>query len=106
VVIPWEAERWIGGGAMNLATGVFTIPANGRYYFFSFNAVAAKTKASNYTSTFAYTRISSLRLAIMALFITTNFWAFFSRKIFLQIYFIICRGELLMAFFNEFNEVT
>ena len=38
-VIPYEMEQLNIGGAMNLATGVFTAPTNGRY-FFSFTARA------------------------------------------------------------------
>ena len=32
-VIPYQLERLNIGGAMNLATGVFTAPVNGRYQF-------------------------------------------------------------------------
>jgi hypothetical protein len=38
-VIPYQVERLNIGGAMNLATGVFTVPVNGRYHF-SFAAIS------------------------------------------------------------------
>ena len=40
-VIPYETEQLNIGGAMDLATGVFTSPVNGRYQFI-FTALAAK----------------------------------------------------------------
>jgi hypothetical protein len=40
-VIPYETEQLNIGGAMDLATGVFTSPFNGRYQFI-FTALAAK----------------------------------------------------------------
>ena len=38
-VIPYQVEQLNIGGAMNLASGVFTAPTNGRYHF-SFNGHA------------------------------------------------------------------
>ena len=45
-VIPYELERLNIGGAMNLATGVFTAPVNGRYHF-SFTGIGSKS-SDNY----------------------------------------------------------
>ena len=39
-VIPYQMTQLNTGGAMNLATGTFTVPTNGRY-FFSFTAQAS-----------------------------------------------------------------
>ena len=41
-VIPYEEELLNIGGAMNMKTGVFTAPVNGRYYF-SFTATSCAT---------------------------------------------------------------
>ena len=46
-VIPYEIEKLNIGGAMNLATGIFTAPVKGRY-FFSFTALSWATNIAHY----------------------------------------------------------
>jgi len=58
-VIPYEVDRLNIGGAMNLTSGVFTSPVNGRYYF-SFIARSGITAASNWV----YLRINGVRIGI------------------------------------------
>ena len=41
-VIPWDLEKLNIGRAMNLATGVFTAPVNGRYQFI-YNALSGSS---------------------------------------------------------------
>ena len=46
-VIPYDGLQLNIGGGMNLKTGVFTVPVNGRY-FITFKATSGKANASNW----------------------------------------------------------
>ena len=46
VVIPFDLERLNVGGAMNLATGIFTVPVDGIYHF-EFSALRDSTDATS-----------------------------------------------------------
>lgn len=63
--IPYEVERLNIGGAMNLATGVFTVPINGVYYF-SFNAVSWTNEISptTYNTNRIFLRVNNIGIAI------------------------------------------
>ncbi len=45
--IPWQVERLNEGGAMNLTSGIFTIPVNGIYHF-EFNGI--RDSAADYVA--------------------------------------------------------
>ena len=46
VVIPFDLERLNVGGAMNLATGIFTVPVDGIYHF-EFSALRDSTDSTS-----------------------------------------------------------
>ena len=54
--IPYELTRLNIGGAMNLTTGIFTVPTNGRY-FFSFAAEAGGAQDSR-----VYLRVNDVNI--------------------------------------------
>ena len=58
-VIPYQVTRLNIGGAMNAATGIFTAPVNGRYYF-SFTALSWTSGINNYV----YLRLNGVNIGI------------------------------------------
>ena len=65
-VIPWEIERLNIGDAMNITTGVFTVPVNGRYQF-SFTG-----RAVNSVETYVNIRVNGADIGMAYAFVSGN----------------------------------
>ncbi len=60
VVIPFDIERLNVGGAMDLATGVFTVPVNGIYHF----EFSALKESSDINSVYVYLQLNGVDIGI------------------------------------------